>query len=78
MPRYSAVIRSSNDPALKRARYIWAPDRESAAQQCQDWLILVRKTQYRMRSLDTWSIATQLSPHHMPRVVLSGTVPAGE
>lgn len=78
MPRYSAVIRSSNDRALKRARYIWAPTPSEAADQCVDWLLLVRRTQHRMRSLDLWSIATRLSPHHMPKVILSGHIPAGE
>lgn len=78
MPRYSAIIRDSNNRALKRSRYIWAPTPSEAADQCIGWLRLVRRTQSRMRTLDAWSIATRLSPHHEPEVVLAGFVPAGE
>ena len=78
MPRYSATIYQSDIPTLKRARYIWAPNRELAAQQAKDWGIMVRKTQFRMRHIDTWTIAERLSPHHAPEVVLSGQIPADE
>lgn len=76
VPRYSARIFDGNLPTIGRSRYIWAPTEGEAARQAQEWLRVVRATQSRMRSLDTWTISSRLSPHRAPEVILSGTIPA--
>lgn len=74
VPRYSARIFDGNNPTLQRSRYVWAPDVAAAVEQVKQWLVVVRQTQSRMRTLDRWTVSARLSPHRAPEVIAAGEI----